>query len=157
MCERFVIGSKTIVEVEAWFRISAMGLEEAEQKASEYLQEMRYDCDHSYYSSGTVLSADILLGGEALEVEHRGLRPYRRADNLAEEIFAQAWERFAKDNLGHLLSSTQEPVELNQYAATVAATVAQWLGSPVGLGFLQETLKQAGYSVSPQNQAKLDT
>ena len=77
---------------------------------------------------------------------HRGLRYYRCKSNPEEKRFAQAWE---KANGGvryvileYLLGDGQHAVPVTPREITVAATVVQWLGSPVGQSFLHDL----GYS-----------
>lgn len=104
---------------------------------------------------------------------HRGVRHYRLnsgqniQSNHLEAVFAQAWEQenilkgerrstdspllqllLQKHVGGPLTPLSKELVEYDQHAAEVAATVVQWMGTNVGFGWLQETLKQAGYTVT---------
>ncbi len=73
-----------------------------------------------------------------------GRNTYRWKDNEMEERFAKEW---AKQNeqghtLEYLLSSRineREPVDEETQKAV--ATVVQWLGSPVGLCFLEDVLE----------------
>jgi len=77
-----------------------------------------------------------------------GLHPYRFADNPEEQRFAEAWKIFGEDNgnLGYLLDTrktqTGRPPTPSDRDFTVAATVIQWLGSPVG----QNLLRDLGYA-----------
>lgn len=67
-----------------------------------------------------------------------GLHEYRFPQNPEEERFARAWE---KEGVLHYLLSTHgsnKPVDPNDRDAVVAATVIQWLGSPVGQDFLEK-------------------
>lgn len=78
-------------------------------------------------------------------VQHKGLNTHRFGDNPIEEIFAKLWEEENVKQLGkpnglleYLISSRvneAEPVTARE--AQVAATIIQWLGSPVGQSFLQ--------------------
>lgn len=86
-------------------------------------------------------------------------------NNPREVAFAEHW---AKENeLSHVLAViltrqegghpfmpfTGKTVELepyDQHAATVAATVIQWLGSNIGFSFLETALAQCGYKIVPQ-------
>lgn len=72
--------------------------------------------------------------------KHRGLHAHRLKGNPEEKLFATAWAR--ENELGHLLDHLLDerfqgrPVEATEREAQVAATVIQWLGSPVGQNFL---------------------
>ena len=73
-----------------------------------------------------------------------GLHEYRFKQNPEERRFAKAWKKFAANNLGHLLHVGDQkgrPPDPNDRDAQVAATVIQWLGSPVG----QHWLADLGY------------
>jgi len=78
--------------------------------------------------------------------ETRGLHPYRFKDNPEEKRFAEAWAKQHPTTLSYLLdpaSGTRgRPPEPTDREHEVAATVIQWLGSPVGQGFLRDL----GYS-----------
>lgn len=69
-----------------------------------------------------------------------GLHRYRFRANPEEKRFADAWELRGAPNLEYLLSTDpnnhRQPV--SDEAVTVAATVIQWLGSPVGQAFLSD-------------------
>lgn len=75
-------------------------------------------------------------------IEHAGLALYRLPSNPAEAAFAKAWMDRATDTLDYLLHGQEkrEHYKLTQQEATVAATVIQWLGSPVGQGFLEDVV-----------------
>lgn len=75
----------------------------------------------------------------------KGLHTYRLKDNAEEAKFAQAWdEQITQGNtLAYLLhtgdqSGMNPPSEPSDRDHQVAATVIQWLGSPVGQSFLEE-------------------
>lgn len=74
----------------------------------------------------------------------RGLHTHRFADNPEERRFAEAWAKRDRRNLAALLHDGPQPnVEAEVFPPTereeqVAATVIQWLGSPVGQGFLRD-------------------
>ena len=76
--------------------------------------------------------------------EHKGLHTHRFELNPEEQRFAEAWQKhndrgetlyhlldLRKDRRGHPPVASGPDVEL-------AATVIQWLGSPVGQGFLRD-------------------
>lgn len=79
----------------------------------------------------------------------QGHSPHRYADNPMEKAFAEAWQG-ANDTsqpgkstgmLAYLLSHDQHsPPEPTEAEHKVAATVIQWLGSPVGQHFVREVL-----------------
>ncbi len=80
----------------------------------------------------------------------KGLQKHRFKDHPEERRFAAAWadQQEHHRNLDHLLepadgSGHQPKAADRDYV--VAATVIQWLGSPVGQGFLSEL----GYSKAP--------
>lgn len=77
-------------------------------------------------------------------MKHKGLHTHRFADNPEEKRFAEAW---AKENKqGSILAYLLDPAHGTGYRpplptvreAETAATVIQWLGSPVGQGFLRD-------------------
>lgn len=69
---------------------------------------------------------------------HKGIHLHRFKDNPEEERFAEAWENFAKHgNLEYLLGKGDKRAIISDRDSTVSATVVQWLGSPVGQGFLE--------------------
>ena len=76
--------------------------------------------------------------------EHSGLSTYRIADNPEERRFAEAWQKH--NDQGHTLDylvdpdkgARRWPPEAGEREREVAATVIQWLGSPVGQGFLRD-------------------
>jgi len=82
-------------------------------------------------------------------MRNRGLHQYRFRDNPMEEKFARAWndQNIAKPGtsdgrgtLDYLLAKDCNfPAgEVTARDRIVAATVIQWLGSPVGQGFLRD-------------------
>jgi len=89
-------------------------------------------------SLGELLNTNL----EPAPIEHVGLCSYRLPSNPAEAAFAEAWARRAEMTLGYLLHGQEksEHYKLTQQEATVAATVIQWLGSPVGQGFLEDVV-----------------
>lgn len=87
-------------------------------------------------------------------MKNKGLRQYRFDSNPLEKKFAEKWEdqnvsHFTGDidgrgTLDNLLSSNPsgQPVSgsVSDRDRVVAATVVQWLGSPVGQSFLSDVL-----------------
>lgn len=93
---------------------------------------------------------------------HRGIRYERTkiADAMGrrEKVFADAWEKyneprqhfaFCRDMsfLEANLNDGQRFIPVAQETATAVATKMQWLGSPLGFQYLEETLREAGYAL----------
>lgn len=80
------------------------------------------------------------------KIRTKGLHPYRFHDNPEEQRFAEAWLKETKPAMGtgilaYLLNSGAQnfrPIDPSERDQVVAATVIQWLGSPVGQGFLRD-------------------
>jgi len=74
----------------------------------------------------------------------QGFRKYRFKDNPLEQRFAEEWVKLNKENkiLLYLTSPNNDPAYSNlcERDKIVAGSVIQWLGSPVGQGFLQDVL-----------------
>ena len=73
-------------------------------------------------------------------MRHRGLHTYRFEANPKEKVFAKVWNEKQTEShtLEYLLSEDNRRVDISKRDMTVAATVIQWLGSPVGQSFLDE-------------------
>jgi len=83
---------------------------------------------------------------------NKGLHQYRFKQNPMEKKFARAWERQnvsastkklnGRGTLDYLLAidANCPEGEVTPRDRLVAATVVQWLGSPVGQSFVKETL-----------------
>jgi len=82
-------------------------------------------------------------------MKNKGMHQYRFKQNPMEEIFAKAWEERStdpsgmadgRDTLDYLLAENPDKPcgEVSDRDRIVAATVIQWLGSPVGQYFLDE-------------------
>jgi hypothetical protein len=95
-----------------------------------------------YAVEGYLRNRGVEFGG------HVGCKAYRftkRDDNEQERVFAEKWqdindEKHAK-TLAHLLAEDSNARNLPRPSdrdKMVAATVIQWLGSPVGQGFLRD-------------------
>jgi hypothetical protein len=69
-----------------------------------------------------------------------GFQLYRLRANPEERRFSTAWHRQqAGKTLAHLLSNDNKPSDMvSARDNDVAATVIQWLGSPVGQAFLRD-------------------
>jgi hypothetical protein len=72
----------------------------------------------------------------------RGLHTQRFKDNPEEKRFAEAFGRLGWRTLDYLLGGSDRdngpPLDASDRDRMVAATVIQWLGSPVGQGFLRD-------------------
>lgn len=88
----------------------------------------------------------------------RGLHTHRFDDNPEEQQFAEAWDRINSGGriLDYLLDpksgSCGRPIPRGDGEVVAAATLVQWLGSPVGRSFLREL----GY-VKPNDAAQTFT
>ena len=73
-------------------------------------------------------------------MRHRGLHTYRFDSNPNEKVVAKLWDKMQANSytLEYLLSEDNRRVDISKRDMTVAATVIQWLGSPVGQSFLDE-------------------
>ena len=81
----------------------------------------------------------------------QGTHPHRYGQNPLEKAFAEAWQKIndtsqpglPTSTLAYLLSNDQhytpEPTSSDH---CVAATVIQWLGSPVGQNFVRDVMKE---------------
>ena len=73
-------------------------------------------------------------------MNHVGLHAYRLMENPEEKRFAEMWKKYnhTGGTLAYILNLNNQREEPPDHDCVVAATVIQWLGSPVGQGFLQE-------------------
>ena len=73
--------------------------------------------------------------------QFQGISPHRYKDNPVEHLFALEWQKRnqqARSTLAYLMSTDNRgDVALSERDWQVAATVIQWLGSPVGQSFLE--------------------
>jgi len=83
-------------------------------------------------------------------MKNKGLHQHRFNQNPLEKKFAAAWEKentlnsVGNNLLDYLLAKDNRPdqqCEVRPRDRVVAATVIQWLGSPVGQYFLKDLLK----------------
>lgn len=99
------------------------------------------------------MATEPLLGesvnGNLLPMSHRALQRYRlrkiRGRANPERVYAAAWLRITsrrKDYLAFILGPKCDPVPYTRRDAEVAASVIQWLGTNVGLGFIIECEKK---------------
>lgn len=73
---------------------------------------------------------------------HEGKNIHRLSREPLEKKFHDAWKARQEygNTLGYILGDNNEPAILSERDEMVAATVIQWLGSPVGQGFLDIVL-----------------
>lgn len=86
-------------------------------------------------------------------MKHQGLSIHRLNSNPAEKAFAEEWEEANKvstpgrpySTLDHLMDPNhqRDPAPSTPQEITSAATVVQWLGSPVGQGFLSRVIEKS--------------
>jgi len=79
----------------------------------------------------------------------QGLNTHRFGQNPLERKFAESWDHvhdYSPNQLGYLLDKTGSfhPPTPSDRDQVVAATVIQWLGSPVGFHWLAQTLGVEG-------------
>lgn len=79
------------------------------------------------------------------------LNLHRLEQNPAERIFLEEWEKENTDYRGeksyngvlnYLMGTNNTPEHVSHDQRVLAATVIQWLGSPVGLKFLDRVQKR---------------
>ena len=76
-------------------------------------------------------------------MKNKGLSQNRFKNNPLEKKYAVAWEKqnIAHDTLSYLMAkdcNRPQYEEVSKRDREVAATVIQWLGSPVGQSFIEE-------------------
>ena len=75
------------------------------------------------------------------KIKHHGVSRHRLLQNPLEQKFADGWEKMAPTTLGYLLCGQDSNFhDYTERDAEVAATMIQWLGSPVGESFVREIL-----------------
>jgi hypothetical protein len=102
-------------------------------------------------------------GGQTMK--NKGRSQYRFKQNPMEKAFARAWEKQnvnmlngrldGSGTLDYLLAEDpNRPMgEVTERDREVAATVVQWLGSPVGENFVIRVLKRK-YLIEPKKEKK---
>ncbi len=70
--------------------------------------------------------------------QHHGVSRHRLLTNCKEKAFADAWEVEGPKLLGYLVTekNNNTPGDYSRRDAQVAASIIQWLGSPVGIDFI---------------------
>jgi len=88
---------------------------------------------------------------------HVGFHSHRCVREPMEHAFATAWELWNTKERGHILRGLLKKKDTDfeglttRWEATTAATVIQWLGSPVGMSFLSEV---TGIDIAKEMQKK---
>lgn len=80
-------------------------------------------------------------------MKHEGKSTHRLSSNPREKAYHDAWieentKSMATPLLAYLLGDGNNPGEVSKRDALVAATVIQWIGSPVGQHFLEKVQSQ---------------
>jgi hypothetical protein len=105
----------------------------------------------------------VIITDDHLKLSHHGRSRHRLSSNPLEKAFADQWEvenEHSNDQectLAWLLYSDgadRPNGGLAQEDCTKAATIIQWLGSPVGRGFLEEALAREGLTISYARKAR---
>ena len=77
-------------------------------------------------------------------MKHEGKHRHRLGSNPLEKKFHDAWIRMNEGcgvtTLDHLLGDGRIPNIATDQQAELAATVIQWLGSPVGQNFVKDVM-----------------
>ena len=84
-------------------------------------------------------------------IKHEGKWRHRLKDHLLERVLAEQWQEInSGEGRGHgplaymLAEDRNRPKgEVSDRDAVVAATVIQWLGTPVGQGFLEDVWEKS--------------
>jgi hypothetical protein len=97
-----------------------------------------------------------------MKIKHVGISAYRlrpSLNNPREVVFAEQWadrnenKSYRRHGVLEVLIASQSDGgvfrNITQVEATTAATVVQWLGSPVGFEFLEDCLNKCGYRLEP--------
>jgi len=81
-------------------------------------------------------------------MKNKGKNQHRLSQNPLEEKFAKEWEK--RNTLSRhgmleyiLAGENNTPAFVEDHDREVAASVIQWLGTPVGQGFLTDVLKNS--------------
>lgn len=89
-----------------------------------------------------------------MKIKHEGKSAHRISRNPAEAVFAAEWAKENERNTLNRGCGTLDwllhgdgaecwPEKTTKAEAVVAATVVQWLGSPVGMSWVKRTLAKA--------------
>lgn len=78
---------------------------------------------------------------------HRGYLHQRVQSNPLEAAFAQQWEDRNSD--GSLIHAICGDVEsFTRQECYIAASIVQWLGTNVGMGFVETALQRCGHTIN---------
>lgn len=85
------------------------------------------------------------------EMRRYGIHQHRLESSPLEKRFSDAWhkckyysdQQYGESTLSHILSPyhDNEAIIVEEETKHIAATIIQWLGSPVGQGFLREVME----------------
>jgi len=76
----------------------------------------------------------------------QGISSHRYSREPLEKLFAEVWQEENTHNmLPYMMDSSgrSDPLPATKEQHKVAATIIQWLGSPVGQGFLAKVIEKA--------------
>ena len=77
------------------------------------------------------------------EMKNKGLSQHRFKRNPLEKRFAEEWEKINTapfETLGYLKTSNGKYLAPSDREREKAATIIQWLGSPVGQNFIKDVM-----------------
>lgn len=83
-------------------------------------------------------------------MKNKGMFQNRLRDNPLEQRFTETWEKWNEKYVGSLgilsclLSEDNRGRHVTDKERVIAATIIQWLGSPVGQEFLKEVMGKKG-------------
>lgn len=90
-------------------------------------------------------------------IQHVGINEHRlmRSDAISEKEFAKLWNEIATDTLPYILYGPHaEHHALTQDDASKAASLIQWLGTPVGSIFLNQAFDRIKKAQEIKNGSK---
>lgn len=78
----------------------------------------------------------------AKSLHHIGIHTHRLSENPMEAAFAKKWRENCERGQLEQILRCGDIVSVSERDETVAATVIQWLGSPVGQSFVKAVMKE---------------
>jgi len=79
-------------------------------------------------------------------MNHKGINQHRLLDNPLEKAYAEAWDKINEqsDILAYIISESHDNTKCypTEREKELAATMIQWLGSPVGRNFVKGVLEE---------------
>ena len=79
-------------------------------------------------------------------MNHKGINQHRLLDHPLEKAYAEAWDKINEqyDILAYIISESHDNTKCypTEREKEVAATIIQWLGSPVGRNFVKGVLEE---------------